>query len=190
VDPPPARLLPPKGFALALGTGLLAVVAVLAPAAKPTAAAVAAPQVPARSEVGAGALDAEEGEAWAAQDEALKVEQIREALGLGPRAATDPHRIAKRLEDPEVLDAVKDAAKRSGDGELVRLATAGSESAEDLAKRLGQGMDAGKRAEEARRRLTALRAGGTRPPVPIARRPFLERYFEERGHGRRDTGAR
>lgn len=183
IDPPRVRLLPPKGLVLALGTGLLAAVSVLAPARAPAAEPVEAAAQTQRTEprAGAPALGADEAQARVDQATALEAAAIREALGLGPRAATDPSRIARRLEEPKVQDAVREAARKSGDAELQRLAQAGAAGADGLAKRLGDGVDAARRAEEARRRLTAHRASGRVAHVPAHRRAYLERYFMERG---------
>jgi len=177
IDPPRVALLPPRGLATALG-GLLAVVlALLVPAAPaegtdgppPTAAATAGG--PTRD------LDAREA---AAREDARRAEaaaEVREALGLGPQAATDPERVAERLADPRLRDAAREAAPE-GSGLAALLAQGASPDL--VADALADGSQAEARAREARRRATALRAAGAFATVPPARRALLERYFGRR----------
>jgi len=175
IEPPRVALLPPRGLAVALG-GILAVVLALlvpqaaadAPAAPLTgSAADAAPSAggeAAHPRTDPGHQDAARAEATAA---------VREALGLGPQAATDPERVAERMNDERLRDAARDAAP---EGSEVAALLARGASADLVAEALGAGGEAEARARKARRQATAALAARAVVPVPADRRALLERY--------------
>lgn len=188
VDPPRVALLPPRGLAMALG-GLLAVVlAVLVPSA-PAEATEASPAPETAAVAGGGAaedLAAREQSARTDAERAAAAAAVREALGLGPQAATDPERVAERLRDPRLADAAREAAPE-GSGLAALLAEGASPHL--VAEALADGGRAEGRAREARRRAAAARAAGAFVPVPPDRRALLERYITRR-RDRGDDGGR
>ncbi len=175
--PPRVRLLSPRGLALSLCGGLLALVALLVP---PVGAA-AGPAVPGAA-AGAGGGPAPgapggdlAGRAAEAAHKAATAAAVRDALGLGPHAAEDPARLADRLVDERIRSAAAAAAR--GNEILERLASAGPDAAHDLAEALAEGRRAGDEAEAVRREEARRRVASPALPVPPARRPLLERYF-------------
>lgn len=176
VDPPRVGLLPPRGLATALGGVLAVVLAVLVPAAKADLPPPGpdAPGAGAAAPGGGDALD-DPGHEDAARAEAAAA--VREALGLGPQAATDPQRVAERLGEERTRDAALEAAP---EGSEVAALLARGASADLVAEALGEGGRAEARARKARRQAAAAKAGAAVVAVPPDRRAFLERYTRRR----------
>lgn len=179
IDPPRVGLLPPRGLAMALGGILAVVLALLVPTAVVEAGpahTTGSPETGAAAPGGGGGdLRADPGREDAAEAEAAAT--VREALGLGPQAATDPERIAERLGDERIRDAALEAAPEGSD---VAALLARGASPEAVAEALGAGGEAEARARQARRRATAAIADGAIVPLPADRRALLERYTQRR----------
>jgi hypothetical protein len=177
LDPPQVGLLPPRGLATALGGVLAVVLALLVPTARTESLPLAGTggAVVEAAGGGGGDLRADPGQADAARAEATAA--VREALGLGPQAATDSERVAERLADERLRDAARDAAP---EGSEVAALLARGASPDLVAEALGAGGQAEARARAARRRAAALLAGQAVLPVPAHRRALLERYSRRR----------
>jgi hypothetical protein len=182
IAPPAVRLRPPAGLAPAATAALVAAVALVVP----PRAGGDEPRTLADAEGGAPGAVAGDGDAGSAEQrartaehaaKARAAERMRDALELARESAADPAVVAERLRDPEVRRAAADAAAGTDYAPFVGDAPT---QAEELAQRLVDGARSEDAARAARRdRAAALARAGTMP-VPVERRPVVERWFARR----------
>lgn len=185
--PPAARLLPPPGLALFVGSLLVAAIALVALPAPMPAGVAAAPAVPDATAPGVGPASPADAAA-ALEQAAVDTEVLRaraqaalRTLDLPTDEPVDPSELAERLADPQQRQAAADAAKGTA---LEAGFAAGGRNAEGLARALNSALGPADRARDQRRDAVALRALDPRAPVPPHRRDVVERYYELEGDRR------